>query len=116
VVGRRAETIITGGENVHPAEVELALEKCPGVRRACVFGVAEEKWGEVVAAVVERDPATWRGEAAIGASLAAELAPFKRPRRLAIVAELPRVGGVEAPASHSKIDRARVRAEFARRS
>ena len=50
--GRRAETIISGGENVAPAEVESVLESHPLVLEAGVFGVADEQWGEAVSAVV----------------------------------------------------------------
>ena len=50
VLGRRAETIISGGENVAPAEVESVLESHPLVLEAGVFGVADEQWGEAVSA------------------------------------------------------------------
>jgi O-succinylbenzoic acid--CoA ligase len=52
VHGRLAETIITGGENVSPVEVEAVLEAVPGVTEAGVFAVADERWGEAVAARV----------------------------------------------------------------
>ncbi len=52
VVGRASDRIVTGGENVAPAEVELALETIPAIERACVFGVPEAVKGEQVAAAI----------------------------------------------------------------
>jgi O-succinylbenzoic acid--CoA ligase len=87
VVGRRDDAIITGGENVQPSTVEAVLVATPGVRAACVFGVRDERWGEIVAAaiVVAAD---------FEASAAAEhwhaaLPGHALPRRLAICAALP---------------------------
>src|SRR5690606_8955190 len=58
VLARRRDLIVTGGENVYPAEVESALERLPGVRAACVFGVCDETWGQRVVAAVVLDEAT----------------------------------------------------------
>lgn len=90
VVGRADDTIISGGENVHPREVEIALESHPAVAEACVFGVPEAEWGECIAAWVQ-----WRlGEAVTVEELTAHvrrtLAGFKVPRRIRLVADLPR--------------------------
>lgn len=93
---RRTDLVVTGGENVYPAEVEEVLERCPGVRRALVFGVPDERWGQVVAAAIELELSAG-GDAldlndllrAIGQALESRLAPHKRPRRFAFVAELP---------------------------
>lgn len=94
VLGRRGDRIVTGGENVDPVEVEQALERLPGVREACVFGVADEEWGEVVCAalVVEEERAGPEGAALESAvrTLRDRLAPFKLPRRLAVVESLPK--------------------------
>ena len=58
VAGRKADTIVTGGENVAPAEVEAVLEAHPAVAEAAVHGRADPEWGEaVVASVVLRDGA-----------------------------------------------------------
>jgi len=85
VLGRSDQLIISGGENVAPAEVEAALEACPGVLEACVFPVPDPYWGQLVAAglrVPSGDPALLldgvRGE------LERKLAAFKRPRRYAL--------------------------------
>ncbi len=88
VVGRSDDVIITGGENVHPSTVEQVLLATPGVVAAVVFGVDNLRWGRCVGAAIVADAtfdrprayATWR----------AELAPFQRPRTLAVVPELPR--------------------------
>ncbi len=85
VHARRTDLILTGGENVYPAEVEQAIEAVPGVRRAVVFGVPDPRWGELVAAAVEVDGA--RLEAVL-AAVAPVLAPHKRPRLAAAVAEV----------------------------
>lgn len=81
ILARRTDLIVTGGENVYPSEVESVLERVPGVRAACVFGVEDETWGQVVCAalVAERLPIDFD----LRACLAAELARHKHPRRIA---------------------------------
>lgn len=86
VRGRKSDLIITGGENVHPAEVETALQRLPGVAAACVFAVPDDRWGEVVAAALVADDAF--DLAAMKQALAPVLAPHKLPRRVAIVSAL----------------------------
>ena len=56
IEGRADAIIVSGGLNVSPGEVERVIEALPGVNDAVVFGVPDEEWGEVVAAVVEADP------------------------------------------------------------
>src|SRR5690606_33100383 len=57
VEGRRSDLIVTGGENVYPAEVEAALlAACPAVQSACVFGLPDPEWGERVAAALVLAP------------------------------------------------------------
>lgn len=85
---RRTDLIVSGGENVYPAEVEQCLERHPAVAAALVFGVPDEVWGQrVAAAVVARgevpDEAAWR--ASVLEHARASLADFKRPRLLARV-------------------------------
>jgi o-succinylbenzoate---CoA ligase len=89
VIGRLREVIISGGENVHPREVEIALESAPGVQSACVFGIADATWGELVAAALVPARAGACDLTAIDAHVRDRLAPFKRPRRLALLPELP---------------------------
>ena len=91
VHARRTELIVTGGENVYPAEVEQVLMEVPGIRRALVFGVPDAKWGDAVAAAIVC--ASPDGEQAVIGQLAAvldaRLASFKRPRLLAVVDAIP---------------------------
>jgi len=90
LLSRRSDLIVTGGENVYPAEVEEALEAVPGVEAACVVGVPDPVWGQLVAAMVVRQDATT--EAQINAHLREHLAPYKRPRVLLNVPALPLTG------------------------
>ncbi len=87
--GRSKELIISGGYNVHPVEVEEALAACPGVADVAVSGTPSDEWGEVVTAWVVADgrPPTLED---LTRSVAASLAPYKRPRVVHIVDALPR--------------------------
>jgi O-succinylbenzoic acid--CoA ligase len=88
VHARRADLIVTGGENVYPAEVERVLEACPGIQAAAVFGIADETWGQTVAAALVAGPRPPDDETLIE-HLQVHLAPHKRPRRIGFVANLP---------------------------
>ncbi|QEC48708.1 AMP-binding protein [Baekduia soli] len=90
IVGRKDDMIVSGGENVHPVQVEAALAEHPGIADALVVGVPDPKWGQlVVAYVVASDPAL--DAAACDAHCRAHpmLADYKRPRAYRFVAELP---------------------------
>jgi O-succinylbenzoic acid--CoA ligase len=88
VHARRTDLIVSGGENVYPAEVERALAEHPGVAAACVVGLPDPLWGQIVAAgVVARGPVD-----DLDAHAAARLAPHKRPRRIELFAALPLTG------------------------
>jgi len=90
VTGRADGAIITGGQNVAPTAVEVVLLTHPAIRRAAVFGVPDEEWGEIVGAALEESGVAPRPDAAeLRAWLAARLAPYERPRRVAWVRELP---------------------------
>jgi O-succinylbenzoic acid--CoA ligase len=88
--GRQADTIITGGENVSPDEVEAILLEHPGVRDAAVFGRPDSHWGEAVVARIV--PVTEPGPtpAELHAHCVARLAPFKVPKLIELSAEVPR--------------------------
>ncbi|HYC81765.1 MAG TPA: AMP-binding protein, partial [Solirubrobacterales bacterium] len=88
LVGRSKDLIISGGYNVHPREVEEALESHPAVREAAVIGRPSERWGEqVTAIVVVAGPVD--GER-LRQHAAARLAPYKVPKEIEFTAELPR--------------------------
>lgn len=89
VVGRADDVIITGGENVHPNQVEAVLARTRGVREAVAFGIADPRWGQVVAAAVARAPG-WDRDAALD-EWHASLPPHARPRRLVELDALPRL-------------------------
>ena len=90
VKGRSKEMIITGGLNVYPREVEIALESHPSVLEAAVAGRPHERWGEQVTAwVVLRDGHRFDEAALIGHARTL-LAPYKCPKQLFRLDELPR--------------------------
>lgn len=91
VVGRADDVIITGGENVHPRPVEDALEAHPGIAEACVFGLPDPDWGELVCAAVLPAPgAPPVDPEAIITHARTRLAPAQLPRRVTIVRDFPR--------------------------
>ena len=87
VLGRADEVIVTGGENVHPREVERALLEHPAITAACVFGVDDDEWGQAVAAALVADPPP--GDRELLSFLAERLAPHRRPRWVAFLDALP---------------------------
>lgn len=89
VHARRTDLIVTGGENVYPAEVERALERCPGVVAAAVFGLPDDTWGETVAAALVVEPGRAPRDDELRAWIRARLAPHKCPRRICRVERLP---------------------------
>ena len=80
VVGRKAETIVSGGENVAPAEVEAVIEEHPGVLEAAVVGLPDEEWGERVGAYVVWRPQAEADYADLLAHCRGRLAPYKVPK------------------------------------
>jgi O-succinylbenzoic acid--CoA ligase len=91
VAGRKADTIVSGGENVAPVEVEAALEAHPDVLEAAVVPRADPDWGEAVTAFVLARPGAVLRERELRAHCAARLAPYKVPKRVVAVSEpLPR--------------------------
>ena len=88
VVGRADDVIITGGEKVHPLAVERALARIPGIAAACVVGLPDPTWGQLVAAAVVAAPGS--DPAALRSAIdALALAPHARPRRLVFLVDLP---------------------------
>jgi fatty-acyl-CoA synthase len=90
IAGRLEELVISGGENIYPAEIEDVLHAHPDVVEAAVVGVPDERWGEVCAAfVVLREGASTDGED-LRDYCRERLARFKVPRTVTFVVELPR--------------------------
>ncbi len=91
VAGRVDDMIISGGENIHPVEVEEALARHPDVRDVAVVGEPDERWGErVVAFVVPATPALTAEALDAWCRQSPDLAAFKRPRRIVFVAAIPK--------------------------
>ena len=91
VAGRVDDMIISGGENIHPVEVEETLARHPGVRDVAVVGEPDPRWGErVVAFVVPREPELTAEVLDRYCREGGALASFKRPRRIVFVAEIPK--------------------------
>jgi O-succinylbenzoic acid--CoA ligase len=90
ITGRAADTIITGGENVAPGEVEAVLEDHPAVAEAAVHGRPDPAWGEAVHATVVVHPGAGVSEAALRAFASPRLAAFKVPKTITFAKALPR--------------------------
>jgi fatty-acyl-CoA synthase len=90
VVGRCRDLIISGGENIHPAEIEELVSAWPGVADCAVVGLPDERWGEVPVLALVLNAETVFDESGLHAALAARLARFKLPRRVVVLPELPR--------------------------
>ncbi len=92
VIGRADDVIISGGENVHPGQVEAVVAATPGVREVVAFGVADPRWGQIVAVAIAIDEPFALSQAR--EAWHRGLPPHARPRRLAIVdGTLPRLPG-----------------------
>lgn len=90
VVGRKYDMIISGGENIHPVQVEMVINEHPKVRECVVVGVPDEVRGEAVAAyVMKEDPSLSVKELSEHCNRHPMLARFKRPRYYRFVDELP---------------------------
>jgi acyl-CoA synthetase (AMP-forming)/AMP-acid ligase II len=91
ITGRASELIRTGGEYVSPSEVETALAGAPGIAEAAVVGAPDDRWGEIVCAVVRpasgHEPPTLDS---LRAYLDGRLAGHKQPRRLVLTTDIPR--------------------------
>jgi acyl-CoA synthetase (AMP-forming)/AMP-acid ligase II len=91
IVGRKREIIRSGGEWISPVEVEDAVGDYPGIAEVAVIGVSDPKWGEVVCAtVVMAAGSTAPTVEELRRHLTGRLAPFKHPRRVVAVRNLPR--------------------------
>lgn len=92
VVSRLKDMIISGGENVYPAEVEAVLRECQAVETACVLGLPDPHLGEAVVAAVVLKPGCCISEAQLLATLEGRIARYKHPRTVQFLDSLPRTG------------------------
>jgi fatty-acyl-CoA synthase len=106
LLGRGSQCINSGGEKIFPEEVEETLKTHPAVEDALVFGVADEKWGQAVSAVVEAHAPV--SEAELIAHVKGALAAYKAPKHVLLVQKCPR-----APNGKADYDTARKLAEAA---
>jgi fatty-acyl-CoA synthase len=102
---RYKDMIISGGENVYPAEVESALLELDGVDEAAVIGIPDDRWGEVGLALLVPSPGAALDPDAVRAALRARLAGFKVPQQVRVVDELPKT-------ATGKIRKPELRARF----
>ena len=105
IVGRVKELIISGGENIHPAEIEQVLAQHPAVAECAAFGLPDVRWGEIVAAAVVLREGAAADEEDLAAHVREKLARFKLPRRWFFVAQLPKT-------ALGKVQRAALAREF----
>lgn len=90
VVGRVDDMVISGGENVHPVEVEDVLARAPGVREVAVIGAPDDRWGQRVVACVVADEGVTAEQLDAYCLASERLARFKRPREYRFLSELPK--------------------------
>ncbi len=112
IVGRSKDLIISGGENIYPAEVENVLAGHPAVAQVAVIGVPDPRWGEVGRAIVVPRPAhaTVNGDAGLTAEnllqfAGEQLARYKLPKRIVFASTLPLTAA-------GKVDKRRLRADY----
>jgi fatty-acyl-CoA synthase len=90
VDGRSKEMIISGGENIYPAEIENLLIECPDIAEASVIGRPDERWGEVVVAVVVAKADRMVSSEQVLKLLEGRIARFKHPKEVVVVKQLPK--------------------------
>ena len=90
ILDRRSDLIVSGGENIYPAEVEAALVSHPDVQEAAVIGRADPTWGQVVHAFIVRGASREPSPDELIAHCRSRLAGYKRPQEFHFVASLPR--------------------------
>lgn len=102
---RKKDVVISGGENVYSPEVENAISAVDGVAACAVVGLPDDRWGEAVRAVVVPPAGNSPTLAALQDGVRQQLARYKVPRRLVLVAELPVLAS-------GKVDKKQLRAEL----
>ena len=106
IVGRSKELIISGGENIHPAEIENLLAQHPDIAECCVVGLPDARWGEVPVLVLVARAGRHVDEPALRALFDRSLARFKHPRRIVVADQLPKtaLGKVQRGALTAQLD------------
>ena len=105
IVDRMTVMIISGGYNVYPREVEDALYRHPAVAECAVIGASDTMWGESVHALIVAKPGCAIDAEALRAHCARELAGYKKPRTITVLAELPKT-------ANGKIDKKALRSRY----
>ncbi len=107
VVGRAKDMLISGGENIYPAEIENYLAAQPGVIECAVIGLPDAKWGEIVAAcvVLVQGVDAQQAQLDLSAVLSSQLARYKLPRQWHFLSALPKT-------ALGKVQKAQLRAEL----
>ncbi len=105
IVDRKKDMIVSGGENIYPREVELALLEHPGVDDVAVFGIPDDVWGESVRAAVVLRSGAKIAEAELIEYCRTRIASYKKPKHVDFHTELPRL-------STGKIDKPKLRAPY----
>ena len=90
VVDRKKDMVISGGENIYPAEIEATLYKMPEILECAVIGVPDKEWGESVKAIVVTKPDRYLTEQQVIDYCKQHLASYKKPKVVEFVDELPR--------------------------
>ncbi|MBI5921186.1 MAG: o-succinylbenzoate--CoA ligase [Betaproteobacteria bacterium] len=90
VDGRKKDMIISGGENIYPAEIENLLIELPDIAEVSVVGRPDQRWGEIVVAFVVPKPHRQLTPAQVLAQLEGRIARFKHPKQVILVTELPK--------------------------
>ena len=107
---RKTDVVISGGENVYPAELEAVLAACPAIAEAVVVGRPDPRWGEVPVACVVLGPAAALSRDDVLALFHDRLARYKHPRDVVFLPELPRnaMGKVQRFALRERLESGRV--------
>jgi fatty-acyl-CoA synthase len=90
IMGRKKDMIITGGENVYPLEVEHLLQQYPDVEEAAVVGIPDDKWGELVTAVIVLKSGCTLDENSLKLYLVDSIGKYKVPKRIVTMEALPK--------------------------
>ncbi|MFW5748117.1 MAG: acyl-CoA synthetase [Chloroflexota bacterium] len=107
VIGRAKDMIISGGENIYPAEIENVIQGHPAVAEVAVIGVPDEKWGEVGHAIIALKKGQSLTPDTIMAYMGERLAKYKIPRSVQFVEAIPKT-------AVGKIDKKMLAAQFGR--